>query len=77
MERHPCKSTETVVVWGRIKLATGEELEGRGRDDIRICGQETNQNMCQTKVTDFPTAVLLCLDTPLQHLYSLLVVEGG
>ena len=74
---HPCKSTETSVVWGSIKLATGEELEERERNEIKICGQETKQNVCQTKVTDFPTAISLCLKAPLQNLYSFSVVDAS
>jgi len=44
---HPCKSRETSVVWGSIKLATGKELEERERNETEICSQEINQNTCQ------------------------------
>lgn len=42
MSSHPCKSTQTMVVLGSINLATREELEGRERNEIKTCGQETN-----------------------------------
>lgn len=77
MPSHPCKSTEARVVWGSVKLATREELEGRERYKIKICGQETNQKLCQTKVTYFLTAIPQCLKAPLQYLYSLSVVDGS
>lgn len=74
---HPCKSTETSVVWGGINLAAREKLEERERNEIKLCGQETNQNVCQKKVTDFLTAISLCLKAPLQYLYSVLVMDGS
>lgn len=66
-----CKSTETKGGWVSTKLAGGGGLERRGRYEMKISGQETSLNLCQTKVTSFPTAEPLCLKAPLQYLFPL------
>lgn len=66
-----CKSTETKGGWVSTKLAGGGGLERRGRYEMKISGQETSLNLCQTEVKSFPTAEPLRLKAPLQYLFPL------